>query len=178
MLFGYHYASIYVPLNLVSFQEFITHYEIINVLICLIWPLILKVHNEREMDRVLGIAGIELIGINNRNLGIFTTLSLSISYKVPDCCLSVLFIFEKLIVLCLKMLFAHCLHVICSFSKIIFSKICSISGVPPCSTPGPVIMAHISLKHGHASPCMRWCPHVELHHNRACHTAVHTRIVI
>lgn len=30
---------------------------------------IFKVHNEREMDRVLGIDGIELIGINNRDLG-------------------------------------------------------------------------------------------------------------
>jgi hypothetical protein len=27
------------------------------------------VHDEREMDRVLGIDGIQLIGINNRNLG-------------------------------------------------------------------------------------------------------------
>ncbi|KAK1568260.1 hypothetical protein Q3G72_022341 [Acer saccharum] len=30
-----------------------------------------KVHNEREMDRVLGIEGVELIGINNRNLETF-----------------------------------------------------------------------------------------------------------
>lgn len=29
-------------------------------------------HNEREMDRVLGIDGIELVGINNRDLGKFT----------------------------------------------------------------------------------------------------------
>ncbi|KAK0591289.1 hypothetical protein LWI29_038005 [Acer saccharum] len=29
------------------------------------------VHNEREMDRVLGIEGVELIGINNRNLETF-----------------------------------------------------------------------------------------------------------
>lgn len=28
-----------------------------------------QVHDEREMDRVLGIEGVELIGINNRNLG-------------------------------------------------------------------------------------------------------------
>lgn len=26
-------------------------------------------HDEREMDRVLGIDGVQLIGINNRNLG-------------------------------------------------------------------------------------------------------------
>lgn len=28
-----------------------------------------QVHDEREFDRVLAIEGIELIGINNRNLG-------------------------------------------------------------------------------------------------------------
>jgi indole-3-glycerol phosphate synthase len=33
------------------------------------WIVLLKVHDEREMDRVLGIDGIQLIGINNRNLG-------------------------------------------------------------------------------------------------------------
>ena len=33
--------------------------------------LLLKVHDEREMDRVLGINGVQLIGINNRNLGMF-----------------------------------------------------------------------------------------------------------
>ncbi|KAK4846477.1 hypothetical protein QYF36_017752 [Acer negundo] len=32
---------------------------------------LVEVHNEREMDRVLGIEGVELIGINNRNLESF-----------------------------------------------------------------------------------------------------------
>uniref|UniRef100_A0A7N0REA0 indole-3-glycerol-phosphate synthase n=1 Tax=Kalanchoe fedtschenkoi TaxID=63787 RepID=A0A7N0REA0_KALFE len=32
---------------------------------------IIEVHDEREMDRVLGIEGIEIIGINNRNLETF-----------------------------------------------------------------------------------------------------------
>ncbi|GFQ03041.1 hypothetical protein PHJA_002447900 [Phtheirospermum japonicum] len=31
------------------------------------------VHNEREMDRVLEIEGIELVGINNRDLGILVS---------------------------------------------------------------------------------------------------------
>lgn len=32
---------------------------------------LIEVHDEREMDRVLGIDGVELVGINNRNLGTF-----------------------------------------------------------------------------------------------------------
>ncbi|KAI3964798.1 hypothetical protein MKW92_049278 [Papaver armeniacum] len=32
---------------------------------------LVEVHDEKEMDRVLGIEGIELVGINNRNLGTF-----------------------------------------------------------------------------------------------------------
>ena len=46
----------------------------INMLIVL-----LKVHDEREIDRVIGIDGIQLIGINNRNLGM--TLFIWFSYK-------------------------------------------------------------------------------------------------
>ncbi|KAG5551413.1 hypothetical protein RHGRI_009735 [Rhododendron griersonianum] len=34
---------------------------------------LIEVHNEGEMDRVLGIDGVQLIGINNRDLGISTT---------------------------------------------------------------------------------------------------------
>ncbi|KAK1588671.1 hypothetical protein Q3G72_025748 [Acer saccharum] len=32
---------------------------------------LVEIHNEREMDLVLGIEGVELIGINNRNLETF-----------------------------------------------------------------------------------------------------------
>ncbi|KAI3933387.1 hypothetical protein MKW98_006746 [Papaver atlanticum] len=32
---------------------------------------LVEVHDEKEMDRVLGIEGIQLVGINNRNLGTF-----------------------------------------------------------------------------------------------------------
>lgn len=40
------------------------------LLICQVILLLnVKVHDEREMDRVLGIEGVELIGINNRDLG-------------------------------------------------------------------------------------------------------------
>ena len=38
-----------------------------------------QVHDEREIDCVLAIEGIELIGINNRNLGISYHSSLSVS---------------------------------------------------------------------------------------------------
>lgn len=37
--------------------------------------MLLKVHDEREMDRVLGIDGVQLIGINNRNLGMLFLLN-------------------------------------------------------------------------------------------------------
>lgn len=38
----------------------------VSLLICL---SLKQVHDEREMGRVLGIEGIELVGINNRSLG-------------------------------------------------------------------------------------------------------------
>jgi indole-3-glycerol phosphate synthase len=37
------------------------------------------VHDEREMDRVLGIDGIQLIGINNRNLGMHSLVCVLLS---------------------------------------------------------------------------------------------------
>jgi hypothetical protein len=32
----------------------------------------MQVHSKREMERVLGLSGVELIGINNRSLGMFS----------------------------------------------------------------------------------------------------------
>ncbi|KAH7432714.1 hypothetical protein KP509_07G036100 [Ceratopteris richardii] len=40
---------------------------------------LVEVHNEQEMDRVLGIDGIDLIGINNRDLGMILTTLLQLS---------------------------------------------------------------------------------------------------
>lgn len=48
-------------------------------------------HDEREMDRVLAIDGVKLIGINNRNLG---TLSLVDIVFVPKFFSSPLFFFS------------------------------------------------------------------------------------
>ena len=39
-----------------------------------------QVHDEREFDRVLAIEGIELIGINNRNLGMSYHSSLCLPF--------------------------------------------------------------------------------------------------
>ncbi|GFP94444.1 indole-3-glycerol phosphate synthase chloroplastic [Phtheirospermum japonicum] len=54
---------------------------------------LVKVHDEREMDRVLEIEGIELVGINNRDLGIISKIvQISIVINVvsifvlPICC--------------------------------------------------------------------------------------------
>ncbi|KAK7276463.1 hypothetical protein RIF29_17602 [Crotalaria pallida] len=44
---------------------------------------LVEVHDEREFDRVLGIEGIELIGINNRNLETFE-LDISITKKLLE----------------------------------------------------------------------------------------------
>ncbi|CAA6670705.1 unnamed protein product [Spirodela intermedia] len=44
---------------------------------------LVEVHNERELDRVLGISGVELIGINNRNLETFE-VDISITKKLLE----------------------------------------------------------------------------------------------
>ncbi|CAN1196685.1 Indole-3-glycerol phosphate synthase, chloroplastic [Linum perenne] len=44
---------------------------------------LVEVHDEREMDRVLGIEGVELIGINNRNLETFE-VDISITKKLLE----------------------------------------------------------------------------------------------
>ncbi|CAN0897472.1 Indole-3-glycerol phosphate synthase, chloroplastic [Linum grandiflorum] len=44
---------------------------------------LVEVHDEREMDRVLGIEGVELVGINNRNLETFE-VDISITKKLLE----------------------------------------------------------------------------------------------
>ena len=46
--------------------------------------MLLKVHDEREMDRVLGIDGVQLIGINNRNLGTLFFIKLLTLNSIPS----------------------------------------------------------------------------------------------
>lgn len=54
-----------------------------------------QVHNEREMDRVLGIEGIELVGINNRDLGkVFYTSEKTDQYE-PFCLLKFIVWLDK-----------------------------------------------------------------------------------
>ena len=67
-----------------QYFEFISFVEVIKITLFLtnqiighaiVAPVVCpQVHNEREIDRVLEIEGIELIGINNRNLGNFFQL--------------------------------------------------------------------------------------------------------
>lgn len=52
------------------FPSLIFFWELVFLLVSLLTILALnQVHDEREMGRVLGIEGIELVGINNRSLG-------------------------------------------------------------------------------------------------------------
>lgn len=57
----------------------------------------IQVHDEREMDRVLGIEGIELIGINNRSLGMlffnFIKIDLLVELRILVLSLTLLSIF-------------------------------------------------------------------------------------
>lgn len=78
MVFGFpiFFSSQYF--EFISFVEvikitfFLTNYIIEHAIVAsVVCP---QVHNEREIDRVVEIEGIELIGINNRNLGKFFQL--------------------------------------------------------------------------------------------------------
>ena len=44
----------------------------------------IQVHDERELDRVLKLDGVELIGINNHSLGTFVRQIFSIQNVVSD----------------------------------------------------------------------------------------------